>query len=320
VNKEEKDYGSVLKIKYDWYIYILFWLWMLSVIWLIYNSRFGLISAVNEFNTIATVRALAVEKSGVLDTFINLSPFLIIYGTLYNKNKLVLTLFLFSVYMALFLSMRVYLLYNLFVFVLAYYRRKKITFKVSNMVYALIFLVSIIFISEWFRYGIQYSKYYGSQWVSIDTFYGISGYLFRSYVGKDIYNSLVMLNEESIYSICAYSQSYIKGFAGLLGLNCADKYIDYGKHGTINFISILYREFGVLSVIVIALYGIVLQEMYKYYYFSQNTNKIIIGSLFLGASPFLYRTNFFAMNIVVLPVIAVLVINIVSKVQNDRNN
>ncbi|MDE3840216.1 hypothetical protein C0966_12765 [Bacillus methanolicus] len=232
-----------------------------------------------------------------------------------------------TLFHALFLAGRMFFIYYVVVISCchALFKPKKI--KISSIIIVLLTLILIVIFAEFFRYGIIFSQRNGVALFSTDTLLAIIEYISIAYISNDVNNTMIALANDSSLQLVS-SSPVLKGVLSLIGINNFMDIFSFNHlprgHGTVNFLGLIWFDFGWAGIAVGFLVGFFCQ----YYYIKACSSSAIISTdilIFVTISPALYsisRINYFGQTIFLLPFILIVLIRalLIRKVKVHHHN
>lgn len=328
---------SVKSISYNEKIY--FKLSKIMSIIIIFINLIVFISCYNEilsfFTTEKKIMNFAQLKYETLDenpyrTFINFLIYVVGLTYYYKeKDKFFKKLYYLSIFIlfmnAIFLSQRMSFMIALvmvFIIHLKKYGKLNKILRIKYLLTSVFLLFIFVYITELLRYGLWNSYTKNIDLISYENLRDVFIYLMVAYLSKDVNNALIAFSSEPVYSLFSTGSklfySIVEFFFGEL------KYqpiIDSGPHGTVNFLALIWIDWGYFSTIILFILGVYLGFLYKFYL---KTNKFLF--IFLYALSFCgiissIRINFFFLNSFIYNLILVLLILVFTNyLMNFRKN
>lgn len=262
------------------------------------------------------------------ETLVNIFPLILsislfFYFSNYKKlNNLfkIIVIFLGTLVNGIFLFKRMHFIYFFLIVVYFLIKNKKIKF-FKAIKYLIILMVLIIF-GEMLRFGMLYAANEGKALLSANVFGMVIFYLLTAYISSDFNNAMVIFNAESSYQLISTASPFFQKL--LLGIS--GKYIGYNTienwesgHGTVNSLALWWYDFGIFTLIVCLIIGMLIGVVYSNSKRLKNkySNIQIIAPIIFIGNFMLFRFNSFLLTIILIPIffwmIYILFLNVLTK-------
>ena len=279
---------------------------------------------VEELKTFAQLTYITIQNEEAwYRTFLNFSIFIGAFYFFYFKifdyktKKVLLYPFIITILVLLtnaILFAQRQILIVFFIVILLFYLRlrgyleKRISFLKIIVFISLLF--GIILLTELLRYGMFNAFRKNIELFSFENIADVIKYLLTAYFAKDVNNALIALASEPTYNFFSTGSKLL--YKIILIFKEEQPFIpivDPGPHGTVNFLALLWIDFGYLAFFLLPLLGFLIGMSYNLYMNIKGDNFI---SLFLYSIVFAgilsgIRINFFFLNIFIYNFILILV-------------
>jgi hypothetical protein len=195
--------------------------------------------------------------------------------------------------------------------------RRKI---LKYFVIIVIILIISIFVGEYLRSGILYSKVTGNSIFSSETFNYVSNRLLLAYLSSDLNNAMIILDSKPSMQLVSTASS-IATIVKIFGINFrsyASLPLWTSMYGTVNIFGLWWWDWGWLTIFISFFCGIWSGSIYEL--MIANSNNISIESmLFLITYPGFFslsRINYFGLSIYILPLLYLIVVYILKNFRN----
>jgi oligosaccharide repeat unit polymerase len=295
------------------FIYFLFLCILISEMLLIANFRN---ISIEELNTFAKLAYVSIQNEEAwYRTFINFSLFVggfSFYYYLYGrKMKLIFIITSFILLInAIFLSQRQTFLLYILLLILIYIGTKGRVYKriklYKILLLALTFFIFLV-LAEMFRFGMFNSFRKDIDLFSTENIIDVTKYLLTAYFAKDVNNALIALSSEPTYNLFSNGSKLIyKIILTFLDESQYTPIVDPGPYGTVNFLALLWIDWGIVSPFILLYIGLFVGFSYKTFLKERHfLSNFTFGLFFIGIFASL-RVNYFFLNIFMYNIILIL--------------
>jgi|GEM_PF-3599744 len=238
-------------------------------------------------------------------------------------KNLLFALGLIIVLHGLFLAGRMFIVYYFLILFGSFiiFSDSKIRRKILKyFVIIVIILIISIFVGEYLRSGILYSKVTGNSIFSSETFNYVSNRLLLAYLSSDLNNAMIILDSKPSMQLVSTAGS-IATIVKIFGINFrsyASLPLWTSMYGTVNIFGLWWWDWGWLTIFISFFCGIWIGSIYEL--MIANSNNISIESmLFLITYPGFFslsRINYFGLSIYILPLLYLIVVYILKNFRN----
>lgn len=284
-------------------------------------AKFNELLLVSEKSSITAFVYEARLHKNPLAALINLFPLIIgisfyiaFFKKMYKKTMYAVLwiTFILIMFHGILFSVRILFAYYGLIYIAMYSLYTKKNIAVKKIIISLIIFYIVIFISEYFRYGIYLIVFENYKPLSIELFKEIFLYHMTAYIGSDFNNSLVILSHEPLLSLSKSAAGIIQTIIGLFIDFNSFEHIDIGNHGTVNFLALIWEDWGYGALGILIVIGYFIGFSYTISISSDSLfSKILYPIIFPGVV-FIFRINYFFLNIFVIPMIVLFLIITIS--------
>jgi len=319
-------------------VFLTFIIILLSEIFTILKLKSSSLFSGGNLKSFAVLSNVTIQNEEVwYRTFLNFGLFVVTFYYYYfhffkiiNKKKYLRILFYFLTGIlfinALFFSQRQ--IFIIFILIIIFTNiRINNSLKNDISISRIIFFIFIIFVSiiffELFRYGIFNSSRKGIELFSLENINDIIKYLLVAYISKDVNNALIALSSQPTYNLFSTGSRLIyKIVLIFIKENPYNPIIDPGPHGTLNFLSLIWIDYGYIAFILLPILGLMIGFSYNLYLKDKNFISSFFYSLVFSGVVSTIRINFFFLNIFIynfiLIILSALLYYILYKKSNNR--
>lgn len=258
----------------------------------------------------------AREDKSILSTFVNLFPYLVVvyyFNKTYKFRNFVLLFIGFSLFiLGFFYSMRVLFVDYIIMLIVLISIKNNVKYGLTKILLLLLLMIFFMIISEMFRYGVINSVHYNLELFSIKNFSNVVMYLLTAYIGSDVNNSLIYYDSTPSYRLMYSGSPLIYNAINQLGYfnNNFMTIVPIERHGTINFLALLWNEWGYFAISWILIIGFFIGYSYYQGIKLKNHFWLVVYLILLPAIVFSMRQNYFFQMYIYLPLLVLMGINL----------
>lgn len=270
------------------------------------------------------------NEENLIRTTQNFLPFIAaVFAYIYLNNKYLRKKFKFRIILLIIISLFIFMITGrqlalvvwmiLILFTVKYKLGLSRKIKV-RIIIALIFgLLVVIILSEIFRFGVLNSSKKGISLFSIENVIDVSKYLLVAYISKNVNNAMIALDSDSVYSpFFTGSRIFYLIFSGIFGTQEYYPVIDPGPHGTLDFMALIWIDWGWLSPIFLCAIGVIIGLAYRMFISSNYVFWDILYAIIYPGILANLRINYFFLNMFIYPLFITLVLWILNETLGKR--
>ena len=290
-------------------IFLFFLIFLVVEIFIVLRLRNAGIDLEN-IQSFATLSYITIQNEEAwYKTILNIGLFIgsfYIYFSIKNRKKIILIclfIFIFITYLvnALFFSQRQIFIVLIGILSLIYFRindfhKKHIS--LHKIILAIVILFAFVIFAEMFRYGLFNSLRKNINLFSIENITDVLKYLLTAYLAKDVNNALIALASEPTYNFFSTGSKLLYKIILIFKEEQPfNPIVDPGPHGTVNFLALLWVDWGYVAFFLLPLLGFMIGFSYNLYLKGRNFISIFFYSLIFTGILSNIRINFFFLNI-----------------------